>query len=94
MSAKLEALESLAKAMSALKLQKLKGYKKTSAKDPMEDAEVESEEAEDEVPVLEAEAVDAEELPVELEDEEEDDGKPQSFSKMLESIAKKKNKSH
>lgn len=91
MSAKIEALESLAKAMSELKLSKLKGYKKTAAKDPMEDAEeLPVEETEEEVPVLEAEEVDAEDLP----EEDEDDGKPQSFSKMLASIAKKKSKTH
>lgn len=86
-SPKMEALESLAKAMSQLKLDKLKGYKKTNAKDPLAevpvDEEVESEE--EEMPVLEAEAVD--------EEEAEEEG-PQGFSKMLAEMAKKKAKKH
>lgn len=85
-SPKLEALEELAKAMSALKLDKLKGYKKTKAEDPMADAE-------EEAPVLEADAeedpeLDSEEVP------EEDGDKPKSFSQVLEAVAKSKQKKH
>lgn len=84
-SPKMEALEALAKAMSSLKLDKLKGYKKTNAKDPL--AEVPVDEESEEVPVLEAEAVSDEEV-------EEDDDKPKGFSEMLKAIAKKKAKHH
>lgn len=80
---KMEALEALAKAMSQLKLDKLKGYKKTNAPDTM--AEVPVEESEEEMPVLEAEAVDEEEV---------DDGAPKGFSKMLADLEKKKSKKH
>lgn len=87
-SPKIEALEALAKAMSQLKLDKLKGYKKTNAKDPMAEVPVD-EESEEEMPVLEAEA-----MPDEEEEVEEDGGKPKGFSEMLASLAKKKSKSH
>lgn len=82
-SPKIEALEELAKVMAKLKLDKLKGYKKTKAEDPMEEVCEDGEECdEEEVPVLEAEAV------------EEDEDAPKSFSKMMASLEKKKNKKH
>ncbi len=81
MSSKLEALDELAKAISKLKGEKFKSRKPVEA-----EVVVESED----LPVdPEAEV----ELDEECEDEE-DNGEPKGFSKMLESIAKKKNKKH
>lgn len=80
-SPKMEALEALAKAMSKLKLDKLKGYKKTNAKDPLADLPID-EESEEETPVIEGE------------EEEEDEDKPKGFSQVLEAIAKKHSKKH
>ena len=53
------------------------------------DEEMPVDESEDEVPVLEAESEEVEEPT-----EEEDDGRPVGFSKMLADIAKKKLKKH
>ncbi len=81
-SPKMEALEELAKAMAKLKLDKIKGYKKPKSEDVPEEL-LADEESEEEMPVLEAEAV-----------EEDEDEAPKSFSKMLASLEKKKSKTH
>jgi len=91
---KMQALEELAKAMSKLKLDKLKGYKKTPAMGEEEEMEVEPESETDELDSL-PEEEDASVSPFEDEEEmEEDHGHPKGFSQVLEAIARKKAKKH
>ena len=84
---KIQALEELAKAMQKLKLDKLKGYKKTKAPDLLaendEEAEEMPEEMEEETPVLEAEV-----------EEEEDSDAPKSFEQVLAAVKAKHAKKH
>lgn len=91
---KMAALEELAKAMASLKLDKLKGYKKTPVIGQDEEADVEPE-ADELDPHAEEEDGDRP-LPFADDEEspEEDGDSPKGFSQVLEAIAKKKAHKH